>query len=490
MDTAFPDFEQSSLIDLIEPLQLRVDELHSSALPELIQQAIQKLVQDGRKLLDSLRSVLSSSVIPQIVYDEATAYKTQIAATNLFLHLYHQAVTKQDNLDEAATIFNLITLLATRGPLHDPSSKLIQARLTYDAAELNFYLKNYYSGLSTDNVRFETLIEGCAEPQFLSNLRNVLERLIPRMALRFELTQFQNVDEVPYVIDNPEESVSGSNCVVHKATCRNTREIYAVKSIQDLEPELIAEEINILRHCHHANVIRIIDAYQVGDRHDTVNIVTAPWAPYTLEKFVDQKDWKRGEQCPWFHFNYHASDRIIINILLGIALGVGYLHAQSIKHKDIKPANILLFHPDSELLVQPIVTDVGISKVYKQGDTTKHTNSTYQYLAPEQTAKVESSLRSDIWQLGCCFALVLAVWSGGDAAVTRLWNSVTEGERSCQISRERQHFLKALDFICCRGNPPRRQVYEITKRMLAEEPCERPDIHEVIATLSLALRPA
>jgi serine/threonine protein kinase len=68
--------------------------------------------------------------------------------------------------------------------------------------------------------------------------------------------------------------------------------------------------------------------------------------------------------------------------MLDIIAAMAFLHERSIKHKDIKPQNILMYR-EATGTIRPIITDVGESKVYRAGAATEPKRSSYEYLAPE-----------------------------------------------------------------------------------------------------------
>lgn len=86
-----------------------------------------------------------------------------------------------------------------------------------------------------------------------------------------------------------------------------------------------------------------------------------------------------------------------------LSQAVSYLHSQKIrlKHKDIKPANIIV-----DSFNQPLLTDFGISKHYRAGEASKSDGWTYKtdkYACPQSTDESERDYRSDVYSLGCVF---------------------------------------------------------------------------------------
>lgn len=168
-----------------------------------------------------------------------------------------------------------------------------------------------------------------------------------------------------------------------------------------------------------------------------------------------------------------------------------HAHERSIKHNDIKPDDVLLYARDSPN-IRPLVTDAGVSKVFVRGGSTKFDDCSCILLAPEQVAHLERNLHADIWQLGCCFALILGVAMRGTAGRDELWKSFcrTKDRRSSQIATEHVHFMKSLKALCdegsFRGEALSNQLaYELVSGMLDKNHETRLEIHQVLPRLDL-----
>ncbi|OCK73089.1 kinase-like protein, partial [Lepidopterella palustris CBS 459.81] len=86
-----------------------------------------------------------------------------------------------------------------------------------------------------------------------------------------------------------------------------------------------------------------------------------------------------------------------------LSAGLGYLHANRIRHKDIKPQNILV--KDGNVLF----TDFGITKDFTSPDkltssTEGYTPKTPMYCPPEAANEGRREFPADIFSLGCVFA--------------------------------------------------------------------------------------
>lgn len=113
---------------------------------------------------------------------------------------------------------------------------------------------------------------------------------------------------------------------------------------------------------------------------------------------VAQTDLSRYLKCD----SFSDEDISMLRGFLGCLVNaVAFLHSKNIRHKDLKPGNILIH--DSTVLI----TDFGIALDWTslghdttQGHPEAYTNS---YVAPEVVAAKPRNVSSDIWPLGCVF---------------------------------------------------------------------------------------
>jgi serine/threonine protein kinase len=283
----------------------------------------------------------------------------------------------------------------------------------------------------------------------------------------------------------------GSYGVVSKVNHTRTGEALAIKSIKKVSGKesthQILREIGILEVCDHRNIVRLVEAFRTEDNARAVHLVLAPWAPFTLHDFLDVTERERATRCAWFQQGSVESDRVIYRIMYELTDAVNYLHANEIKHKDIKPENILLYREGDASQITPLITDFGVSKVFAKHALTNYTKSTRMYLAPEQLLKHSSTLSADVWQLGCCFAHLLARVGGGRLGHEELLNSyMRSSDENCsyQIATEHPHFMAALGKICKPGNSALKRVYGVVSEMLNLDPVERLDIELVRTALT------
>jgi serine/threonine protein kinase len=93
--------------------------------------------------------------------------------------------------------------------------------------------------------------------------------------------------------------------------------------------------------------------------------------------------------------------------------GLSYLHAEKVRHRDIKPQNILV--SDKRVYL----TDFGVSLDWSElegGTTTATSQTTPSYCAPEVANYEPRNEMSDVWSLGCVFLEIATLLKGASIA--------------------------------------------------------------------------
>ncbi|KAF2175442.1 kinase-like protein [Zopfia rhizophila CBS 207.26] len=157
-------------------------------------------------------------------------------------------------------------------------------------------------------------------------------------------------------------------------------------------------EIEIMKRLSsHPHIIRVFATYTCG--RDLGMLLTpvadnGDLAAY-LQKMLDSGKPPTPEQ------------NIILDRSFGCLIsGLAFIHKHTIRHKDIKPQNILIHNG------RVIYTDFGIALDASQQDTTTVGNPgvlTRRYCAPEVANWEKRNRKSDVFSLGCVFIEVLAV---------------------------------------------------------------------------------
>ena len=142
--------------------------------------------------------------------------------------------------------------------------------------------------------------------------------------------------------------------------------------------ERLRNEVRISRRVSHANVCRVYDVGEV-DGHTF----------FTME-YIDGEDLasllRRIGRLP--------ADKAL-EIARQLCAGLAAAHAKGVLHRDLKPANIML-----DGRGQVVMTDFGLAGLVDQIPGADVRSGTPAYMAPEQLAGKEVSVKTDIYSLG------------------------------------------------------------------------------------------
>jgi serine/threonine protein kinase len=235
----------------------------------------------------------------------------------------------------------------------------------------------------------------------------------------------------------------GSTSDVHETMCRGlviaVKRRYLARIIPDSAP-FKKEMNNLERVSGHDHIVKIIGSF-IHNR--VIGILLWPVAICDLRTFLD--DWNELTSRSWFsdlrpigivqrigrdgfmrlealnaittvasgYPNFLISDydldagyRRIFEAFGCLSAALAYIHEQKVKHKDLKPSNILLTRDNI------YITDFGTSTDFAENltsETETGIRGTPRYFAPEVAEYLPSGRSADVFSLGCIFIEMLCV---------------------------------------------------------------------------------
>lgn len=264
----------------------------------------------------------------------------------------------------------------------------------------------------------------------------------------------------------------GGSAFVGKVQDKTNGQVFALKHFRRYHGPNINEfkrgfrnEVNILRRLSpHPHIIRAFATWACGRE---LGIILTPVADggdlaCYLQTILDLGNPPTTEQCT------------VLNQAFGcLASGLAFIHKQTIRHKDIKPQNILI-HQDCV-----IYTDFGIALDTSQLDNTTTDGTaqafTFRYCAPEVAQSDKRNRKSDVFSLGCVFTDIL---------------SVLEPQiRLPQLGRTAYHNitedLQDVLSYSKQASPQRSQLFHACLNMLERRPQDRISAEELVRELDL-----
>jgi serine/threonine-protein kinase len=197
-------------------------------------------------------------------------------------------------------------------------------------------------------------------------------------------------------------------------------------------------EVRIARQVSHPNVCRVYDIGEVDGQ------------PYISMEYVDGENLsallRRIGRLP---------NDTAVEMARKLCAGLAAAHDKGVLHRDLKPANIMI-----DGRGQVLVTDFGLAGIASQIQGAEIRHGTPAYMAPEQLAGTEVTVRSDIYALG----LVLYEMFTGKRAF--------EANSLAEMTRLREEAAPPSLVSHVRDLDP--AVERIVRRCLEKDPLNRP----------------
>jgi len=265
---------------------------------------------------------------------------------------------------------------------------------------------------------------------------------------------------------------SGSYGRVYLGMNLSTGELIAVKQLEYLDNveadrekvESLEQEIEIMRTLRHPNVCGYLGTER-SENEDTkiLNILLEYVPGGSISQLLEQ----------FGAFGEHVIRLFTRQILLGLQ----YLHANKLAHRDIKGANILV---TSDGCVK--LSDFGHSKRLEETAATLNFNSlkgTPFWMAPEVIKQEGHGRRADIWSVGCTVVEMASgkpPWSELSNAMTAMFAIASSEEPPAipdTLSAEAHGFVG----LCFKRNPIERpNATELLKHPFVKDTCQIPKL--------------
>ena len=194
------------------------------------------------------------------------------------------------------------------------------------------------------------------------------------------------------MLDDLGEGVFG---VVKLGLYKKTKERVAIKiikkeSTRQNEMELVRTEIDILKLCHHPNIVKLLDHFENAEY---IFLVMEYISGGDLSEYMNRN-------------KYNFPEERISQIIYQITQGLKYLHHFGIIHRDLKPDNIMLTESNEKGIVK--IMDFGLSKILGKNEKSIEGFGTLTFVAPEVLIRTPYNKEIDIWSLGVTLYLMLS----------------------------------------------------------------------------------
>jgi hypothetical protein len=231
--------------------------------------------------------------------------------------------------------------------------------------------------------------------------------------------EHRRLEQGKLFLEDIEELGRGSSAKVQRVRHRVSKQEFACKRIERGVARMQAEnltafvrELTTLRRLDHQHIVRLIASYSDETTH---SLILLPVANETLESLLRRmsSNLLRGKDpaSEMFAINSQIEFTIVRHAFGCLLSTLVYLQDRDIRHKDIKPLNVLISNEGRICLC-----DFGISLDYsttKEATTEgKLTGFTPGYCAPEIGSGEPRNTLSDVWSLGRVFFDMIAVLRG------------------------------------------------------------------------------
>ncbi|XP_028269002.1 serine/threonine-protein kinase ULK1a [Parambassis ranga] len=150
---------------------------------------------------------------------------------------------------------------------------------------------------------------------------------------------------------------------------------------------LLGKEIKILKELKHENIVRLLDYQEMGG------------CVYLVMEYCNG-----GDLAEYLHSKGTLSEDTIRVFLQQIAQAMKVLQSKGILHRDLKPQNILLCHPEgrrsSSINTIIKIADFGFARHLQTNTMAATLCGSPMYMAPEVIMSQNYDAKADLWSIG------------------------------------------------------------------------------------------
>ena len=294
-----------------------------------------------------------------------------------------------------------------------------------------------------------TLVFPSKERSFYCNSKEIYNNFTQKLKEAFGYLNFFDYYEM---LDDLGEGIFGS---VKLGVEKKTKERVAIKIIKKKKAkpsdmELVRTEIDIMKLCHHPNVVHLLDHFENAEY---IFIVMEYIRGGRLTDYMKEKK-----------FNF--TEKRAAELIYEIAVGVKYLHKYGIIHRDLKPDNIMLTESNDKGHIK--IMDFGLSKILGKKEKTSDGFGTLTFVSPEVLIRKPYNKEIDIWSIGVILYLILS----GDLPF--------DDEEDDEQKIANSIVFNEVEFPSKKFGNKSKEVIELIKRCLTKEPKDRIKIDEII----------
>ena len=312
------------------------------------------------------------------------------------------------------------------------------------------FVKDNGSKVINDKTYYSfTLVFPSKERNFYCDSKEIYDNFTEKLKESFGYLNFFDYYEM---LDDLGGGIFGS---VKLGVEKKTKERVAIKIIKKKKAkpsdiELVRTEIDIMKLCHHPNVVHLLDHFENADY---IFIVMEYIRGGRLTDYMKDK-------------NFNFTEKRAAEIIYEIALGVKYLHKYGIIHRDLKPDNIMLTESNHKGHVK--IMDFGLSKILGKKEKTSDGFGTLTFVSPEVLIRKPYNKEIDIWSIGVILYLILS----GDLPF--------DDEEDDEQKIAKSIVFNEVEFPAKKFGNKSKEVIELIKRCLTKEPKDRIKIDEII----------